>query len=52
MISLEQFEEFGRPRTERIFRKFDEVFIHMHALSLSLIHILRRLWAYRRTRTA
>ena len=33
MISLEQFEEFGRPRTERIFRKFDEVFIHMHALS-------------------
>ena len=28
MISLEQFEEFGRPRTERIFRKFDEVFIH------------------------
>ena len=32
-ISLEQFEEFGQPRTERIFRKFDEVFIHMHALS-------------------
>ena len=33
MISLELFEEFGRPRTEGVFRKFDEVFIHMHALS-------------------
>lgn len=33
MISLEQFEEFGRPRTERVFRRFDEVFLHMHALS-------------------
>lgn len=33
MISLEQFEEFGRPRTERVYRKFDSVFLHMHALS-------------------
>lgn len=33
MISLEQFEEFGRPRTERVFRRFDGVFLHMHALS-------------------
>lgn len=33
MISLELFEEFGRPRTERVFQQFDEVFLHMHALS-------------------
>lgn len=33
MISLAQFEQFGRPRTERVYRQFDEVFLHMHALS-------------------
>ena len=33
MISVELFEEFGRPYTERIYRQFDEVFLHMHALS-------------------
>ncbi|MEG0898019.1 MAG: uroporphyrinogen decarboxylase family protein [Ruthenibacterium sp.] len=33
MISVEQFEKFARPRTERVYRHFDEVFLHMHALS-------------------
>lgn len=33
MISLEQFEEFGRPRTERLCQKYDIVFLHAHALS-------------------
>ncbi len=33
MISVDLFEEFGRPYTERIYRQFDEVFLHMHALS-------------------
>lgn len=33
MISVELFEEFGRPRTERVYRQFDKVFLHMHALS-------------------
>ncbi len=33
MISVELFEEFGRPRTEWVYRQFDEVFLHMHALS-------------------
>ena len=33
MISTALFEEFGRPRTERVYRQFDGVFLHMHALS-------------------
>ena len=33
MISGAVRGSLAGPRTERIFRKFDEVFIHMHALS-------------------
>ena len=32
MISVEQFEEFAKPRTESIYRRYDKVFLHMHAL--------------------
>lgn len=33
MISVDQFEEFAKPRTEAIYRQYDHVFLHMHALS-------------------
>ena len=33
MNSLEQFEEFGHPFTKHVYQHFDEVFLHMHALS-------------------
>ena len=33
MISKEQFEEFGRPLTQRICEKYDAAFMHTHALS-------------------
>lgn len=33
MISVELFEEFGYPRTKWVYEQFDEVFLHMHALS-------------------
>ncbi len=43
MISLEQYEEFGKPYTQEICDHFDDAFIHTHALSERCIETISQI---------